>query len=249
MMLSVLTAWIYLLRDSHHAGVAYGKFDHFRLIDTLRILPKPGTGEPTLGINEGGLHSAEALLLARYFMYTQLYYHHVRRIYDFHLQEFLKVWLQGGRFPVAPADHLRMTDNEVTAAILLAAESEQSIGHRHACCIVGREHFRLLYQRNPEDVTVNARSAEAVAGAAADLYGQESVHYFSYTEKNRALDFPVRQHDGRVVSCLSVSDVLRNVPVVSVEYVFIAPKHRDAAKKWLDEKRAEVIAPKEGAEA
>jgi hypothetical protein len=164
-------------------------------------------------------------------------------------EEFLKVWLPGGTLPVDPAGHLRMTDNEVTAAILLAAESEQSIGHRHAACIVGREHFRLLYQRNPEDVTVNSRSAEAVAGAAADLYGEQSVHYFSYTEKNRALDFPVRQHDGRVVSCLSVSDVLRNVPVVSVEYVFIAPKHRDAAKKWLDEKRAEVIAPKEGAEA
>ena len=27
----------YLLRDSHHAGVAYGKFDHNRLIDNLRI--------------------------------------------------------------------------------------------------------------------------------------------------------------------------------------------------------------------
>ena len=30
----------YLLRDSHHTGVAYGKFDHVRLIDNLRILPK-----------------------------------------------------------------------------------------------------------------------------------------------------------------------------------------------------------------
>ena len=30
----------YLLRDSLHVGVAYGKFDHYRLIDTLRILPK-----------------------------------------------------------------------------------------------------------------------------------------------------------------------------------------------------------------
>ena len=29
----------YLLRDSHHAGVAYGRFDHYRLIDTMRILP------------------------------------------------------------------------------------------------------------------------------------------------------------------------------------------------------------------
>jgi HD superfamily phosphohydrolase len=28
----------YLLRDSHHLGVAYGRFDHYRLIDTMRIL-------------------------------------------------------------------------------------------------------------------------------------------------------------------------------------------------------------------
>ncbi len=31
----------YLLRDSYHTGVAYGRFDHFRLTDTLRILPPP----------------------------------------------------------------------------------------------------------------------------------------------------------------------------------------------------------------
>lgn len=50
----------YLLRDSHHTGVAYGKFDHYRLIDTLRILPKSedDSNEPALGIEEGGLHSA-----------------------------------------------------------------------------------------------------------------------------------------------------------------------------------------------
>ncbi len=60
----------YLLRDSHHVGVAYGRFDHHRLIDTLRILLQPESGAPALGVDAGGLHSAEALLLARYFMYT-----------------------------------------------------------------------------------------------------------------------------------------------------------------------------------
>ena len=54
----------YLLRDSYHTGVAYGKFDHYRLIDTMRILPKEGmddsqkrtygSEEPVLGIEEGG---------------------------------------------------------------------------------------------------------------------------------------------------------------------------------------------------
>ena len=55
----------YLLRDSHHAGVAYGKFDHSRLIDNLRLLPKTYADgkEVGLGIEQGGLHAAEALLL------------------------------------------------------------------------------------------------------------------------------------------------------------------------------------------
>ena len=59
----------YLLRDSHHTGVAYGRFDHYRLIDTLRILAMPTAdgaaefGEPALGLEDGGLQSAEALML------------------------------------------------------------------------------------------------------------------------------------------------------------------------------------------
>src|SRR5437667_3246068 len=68
----------YLLRDSHHIGVAYGRFDHYRLIDTLRVLKSPTSGEktplpePALGVEEGGVQSAEALMLARYFMYSQV---------------------------------------------------------------------------------------------------------------------------------------------------------------------------------
>ena len=70
----------YLLRDSHHMGVAYGRFDLYRLIDTLRILPPAPeeteiqSNEPTLGVEEGGLHSVEALLLARYAMFSQVYF-------------------------------------------------------------------------------------------------------------------------------------------------------------------------------
>ncbi len=52
----------YLLRDSLHTGVAYGRFDHNRLIDTLRIMPSAPEGEdgegntdPQLGCERGGL--------------------------------------------------------------------------------------------------------------------------------------------------------------------------------------------------
>jgi HD superfamily phosphohydrolase len=138
----------YLLRDAHHAGVAYGRFDHFRLVNTLRILPEPRTGNPALGVEEGGLHAVEALLLARYAMYSEVYFHQARRIYDYHLTEFLKRWLPGGLFPTATPQHLARTDNDVCAALEQAALDPSHPGHRHAARVLRRGHFRLLYCRN-----------------------------------------------------------------------------------------------------
>ncbi len=70
------------------------------LIDTMRILPDgENFDEPTLGIEAGGIHSSEALLLARSFMFMQMYHHPVRTAYDLHLEEFLKAWLPGEQVP------------------------------------------------------------------------------------------------------------------------------------------------------
>ncbi len=54
-------------------------------------------------------------------MYSQLYFHPVRRIYDIHLKQFLQAWLKNGMFSIRPGDLLKVTDNEVTAAMLAAA--------------------------------------------------------------------------------------------------------------------------------
>src|SRR5207247_10509879 len=90
--------------------------------------PTPGPREPALGIEEGGLHSAAALMVARFFMYSQLYFHPVRRAYDIHLKDFLKKNLAGGQFPTDIARHLEVTDNEVTVAILEASRDANAAG-------------------------------------------------------------------------------------------------------------------------
>src|SRR3982074_1178103 len=87
---------LYLLRDSHHIGVHYGRFDFRRLISSVIAIRGEANESPRLGIEEGGWHAAEALVLARYFMFTQIYFHKTRVAYDWHMREALKVMLPGG---------------------------------------------------------------------------------------------------------------------------------------------------------
>src|SRR5262249_40907796 len=89
----------YLQRDSLHAGVDYGKFDWLRLVNSVEVVPPPEGRGPGLGVSEGGYHAAEGLVLARYFMFTQVYFHETRMAFDHHLQEALKLILPEGCFP------------------------------------------------------------------------------------------------------------------------------------------------------
>ena len=264
----------YLLRDSHHAGVAYGRFDHYRLIDTLRILPvlhsgekkeseepaldmkkggiqplKPSDGknepakELVLGVEEGGIQSAEALLLARYFMYSQVYFHPIRRVYDIHLMDFLKNWLEQGEFSTDLYDHYAMTDNEVTAAFLKAANDENMPGHIHAERIVKRRHFKIFYERNPNDVKINPEAGNAIHEAACRQFGAEHFRHDRYSQKGGAPDFPVRLRDGQVVSSIALSETLNHLPVLSTDYVFVDREIRDKANAWCKEHHDKIVKP------
>lgn len=64
----------YLLRDSLHSGVGYGHYDWQRLVNTTVAIPETEEGSARIGIEEGGWHAAEGLIIARYFMFTQVYF-------------------------------------------------------------------------------------------------------------------------------------------------------------------------------
>ena len=244
----------YLLRDSHHIGVAYGKFDHFRLIDTLRILPAPpsdesetdiGTRELSLGVEDGGLQSAEALLLARYFMYSQVYLHPVRRIYDIHLQDFLRNWLEDGMFSTELEKHLDLTDNEVSVAISKAAIDPAQKGQEHARRIVLHKHFKRFYVPSMTDRDVNPDAGLSVFLAAKEDFGSQNVRYDRYSETGQIHEFPVLSSDDGTVSSTSMSQVLGSMPLASVDCVFVESGLLKEALDWLKKHKASIIQPKE----
>ncbi|AKB43528.1 HD domain-containing protein [Methanosarcina vacuolata] len=236
----------YLLRDSCHTGVAYGKFDHYRLIETMRILPNnynDGSKEPALGIEDGGLHAVEAMLLARYFMYTQLYLHPVRRIYDIHLREFLKTWLQNGVFPIEIEKHLQMTDNEVFVELFKATRDQNHRGHEHAERIVNRNHFKLLDSRNPEDISKNPEAPKAIFNGLCNVFGKKNVSYDTYKQGGGYFDFPVYvKNNRRTVSARYISNVLSKIPI-AIDFIYINPDCRSTATKWLNDNREHIIKP------
>ncbi|ACL06154.1 metal dependent phosphohydrolase [Desulfatibacillum aliphaticivorans] len=254
----------YLLRDSLHTGVAYGRFDHYRLIDTLRILPQPppapceegdGSGASpesceagsafALGVEEGGLQSSEALMFARYFMFSQMYIHPIRRIYDEHLKDFLKDWLPGGAYPIGANEHLSMTDAEVLSALHQSANNSDMPGHAHAKRIVGREHFKVVYEKNPVDSEKNPEAGKAIAKAAAQVFGADKIRHNSYSQEGGDSAFPVKRRDDQVASSLSLSSVLLNMPVVSVDYIFAARDIETRVLEWIRQNKNDLITQSE----
>jgi uncharacterized protein len=238
----------YLLRDSLHMGVSYGKFDHYRLIDTLRILPKSldeeGSMEPALGLTTGGVQSAEALLWARYFMFSQVYFHPIRRIYDIHLKDYLKESLPNRKFSTEIEKHLEITDNEILVNIRKAASDNKQPGHIHAKRIIEHDHFKRLYERNPIDINQKIFNAgELVYKAACDKFGPEAVRHDQYTQKGDTQGFPVLDYNENILTSTMLSDTLTKIPVVAIDFVFIDRKHLEAARKWLNEKRTDIIKP------
>jgi len=234
----------YLLRDSLHTGVAYGKFDHYRLIDTLRILPKSegehDSKEPVLGLTAGGLQSAEALLWARYFMFSQVYFHPVRRIYDIHLMDFLKKWLPNGIFPTDIEDHLAITDNEVIVELRKAAIDSKHPGHIHAKRIIEHKHFKVLYECTPDDREININTGKAIYEAARKKFGAEFVRYDRYPGKGGSQFFPVL-HRGKILHSTELSDTLKETPVAATDFVFIDRTYLPDAEKWLEAEHDNII--------
>ena len=104
----------YLMRDSLHAGVPYGRhFDRPRLIGSL-CLNEAGDG---LAITDKGKTAAEMMVFARYVMFSEVYWHHAVRSATAMLQRAFFLL----RDVLDPDDLLMMTERPMVEALLAAA--------------------------------------------------------------------------------------------------------------------------------
>lgn len=207
----------YLLRDSRMCGVRYGEFDIARVIESATVARVEG--KPRLAVRSSGLHAVEGLLLARYSMFQQVYFHRTRRILDLFLEEVMPtlpdnddewlrwddcrafVTLQDDERPIAQAIVHRKLPACVVEMEVSNAESRGEADHLSAlltAAVPGRvwvdSTARMRAFRPEGDVpVVEPRRADTVGGATGDLPDDHVRSVFSASPVLRAMDPHVEQ--------------------------------------------------------
>lgn len=154
----------YLLRDGLYCGVRYGEYDLDRLLDTMEPIRDPQTGDWGLGVEEGGVHALEALVMARYYMFTQVYFNVTGKALELHFSQWLDETER--RWPADPEAFLAHDD------ISTLAEMRRS-DSPHARAVVTRRHFPLCYQSREH---VSAEDGERIEEMVATLKRRFGEH-------------------------------------------------------------------------
>lgn len=223
----------YLLRDSLHCGVNYGRYDWQRLVHTVVAVPPTTQGGPRLGVTEGGWHSAEGLIVARYFMFTQVYFHKTREIYNHHLKEALCDLLPGRIFPDPKKglnEYLQWDDWRVLGLL------QSGEGGEHGRRLAARDHFREVIH-TPE--TPSAEDLERLAkwrDALGDLLAAEIPAKNSWYKSGPTdIQILVGTRAPEVAPLSKYSAVVRNMGSIQQVRLYSRVEHREEAENRLAE--------------
>ena len=205
----------YLLRDSLYCGVRYGSYDLERIIDTITLYDENPGGLLRLGIEEGGIHAIEGFILARYFMFTQVYYHKVRRAYDLILADFIAELLQAKSgsetYPDQVTDYVEWHDPRIFAEMYRLRDEQ---GRNLAWRLSARQHPKPVYETSDhEDRVVTDSLRRRLGQELSGRYPNVQIWpdlALDHPERFRTGDevWPVRRDSGRWTSLTSLSRAL-----------------------------------------
>lgn len=217
----------YLIRDSLHLGVAYGRFDAHRLMRTIVLRRRPD-GRWELAIDDGGLHSVEGFLLARYFTFLEVYFHKTRRILDLHLAEFLGEILPDGRYPLALGEFLGWDDNRVLA------ELRRRANERTARRLASREHFRSCFETTDHPPAEEIERFDWLRSEATAKFGEPQLRF------DEAAKAPCRFQEpptpvlwrGQFMPLTRRSPLVANLKRIEKMRIYAQPEIRDDVEKY-----------------
>ncbi len=186
----------YLLRDAHATGVRYGVFDLDWLLRSLRFAPGAPAAAPSLAIDGAkGLPAIEAFILARLFMFQQVYLHKATRAAEWMIHRALgraaECILDGERLPQVPrgielgangeqmplSDYLEL-DDAVIAVAMHAWEGSRDSPLADMCKrIRERRLFKTFELFGEQALAAGSQEALARAREVASAHGLDPDVY------------------------------------------------------------------------
>lgn len=219
----------YLLRDSLFCGVRYGSYDLDRLLDTMLPIEHREDGEWGIGVDEGGVHALEALVLARYYMFTQVYFNVVSKALELHLSRWLATG--GWRWPSDPEAFLAQDDVTVTSAMRTSDDP-------HALAVTSRLHHPLAFETAEHLTAAESRRFAELLPRLEERFGKETI-----LESHSAKDphrfgqgtLLVRRADGSTATMERASHFIRHLERIDRYRIYAPPELRDEVEKTLKE--------------
>jgi len=179
----------YLLRDSHYCGVEYGVYDLDKLVHSLRVAQIEGNN--VLAVSESGIQAVEGFVLARYWMFIQVYFHKDRRLFDYYLSSFLREYLliserKTGAYPTDLSEYLTLDDNKIQCAIRKYAVETPARDTERICCfarrLYKRDHHRVVF--NPPYVHYKGKDEEQAEAYSRISYVHGNIMKFLSKPEN-----------------------------------------------------------------
>jgi HD superfamily phosphohydrolase len=246
----------YLIRDSHFAGVEYGKIDVHRLINSIDVL------DNTLAMNIAALYALEAFVIARYEMFKAVYFHRTVRAAEIMIvraMDYANDQLELTSFQ-KPKDYLRLDDANVLFRLLslkplrtkksrISQELAQWYSNRELLKCV---HTTIIHHRN--EFYTNLMSRDEIRNQIVEELGEKtgidpnyilidvptvpSVPYYPLLGKPSEIPVFQRLPDGRkerrtLSEYSPVIDAL--VGYMDIVRIYTIPKFRHKVREGADE--------------
>ena len=219
----------YLLRDSLFCGVRYGTFDLERLLDTILPIADPETGEWGIGVEEGGVHALEALVMARYYMFTQVYFNVTGKAMELHLNEWLKE--QGVHWAAEPEAFLAQDDVSVWTALRTSPSP-------HARALIERRHFPVAFETREHLAPEDKERFEELLPGLRQRFGAGCILVSNSAKDPHRLGTSrvlVRRFDGSLQPMEQASQFIRHLSRIDRYRVYTLPALRDGVAAALRE--------------
>ena len=211
----------YLMRDSLYCGVHYGTYDLERVLDTLWPLEDHETGAWGLGLDAGGLHAAEALVLARYYMFTQVYFNVTGKVLELHLNAFLED--EGIQWFTDPDQFLEQDD-------IWVFHRMKASRSRHADALLRRKRFTLAYESREHLSSEDERAFRKLLQPLEDEFGKQMLVSHSAKDphklsRSRVL---VRRHNGQLERLEQASHIMARLDRINCFRIYCEPSLKQA---------------------